>query len=81
MEEAPAEAMPERDQVMAEQQEEPEPMQQQAPEPMQEEETKPAVLAVGLKDEGQGAQGTPKAAASTLVSVTCVLTSDAASMR
>lgn len=44
-------------------------LQQQQPEAMQEDLVKPTGRAVRLQDSLQGAQGTPKAVASTLVSV------------
>ncbi len=60
MDEAPVEAMPAADQDMAEE-------EQQLPEPMQEDKVPSSVHHAGLRDDVQGAQGTPKALASTVV--------------
>jgi len=60
MYEGPAEAMPGQDQDMAEE-------EQQHPEPMQQDKVLPAVNSAGVRDDLVGAQGTPKALASTLV--------------
>ena len=60
MYEGPAEAMPAQDQDTAEE-------EQQRPEPMQQARVLPSVNPAGVKDDLVGAQGTPKALASTRV--------------
>ena len=61
------EAVPDSDQMVQDAQQE---QQQQQPEAMQEDLVKPIARPVRLQDGLQGAQGTPKAVASTLVSFT-----------
>ncbi len=58
--EGPAEAMPAQDQDMAEE-------EQQHAEPVQQDKVLPSVNPAGVRDDLVGAQGTPKALASTLV--------------
>ncbi len=58
--EGPAEAMPAQDQDMAEE-------EQQCAEPVQQDKMLPSVNPAGVRDDLVGAQGTPKALASTLV--------------
>ncbi len=60
MYEGPAEAMPGQDHDMAEE-------EQQRPEPMQQDKVLPSVNSAGVRDDLAGAQGTPKALASSLV--------------
>ena len=60
MYEGPAEAMPAQDRDMAEE-------EQQRPEPMQQDKVLPSVNTAGVRNDLIGAQGTPKALASTLV--------------
>ena len=60
MYEGPAEAVPAQDQDMTEE-------EQQRPEPMQQARVLPSVNPAGVRDDLVGAQGTPKALASTLV--------------